>query len=234
MRVCLHLVMHVLFLYWAHVSMSPLQFLSDRSVVDSRAWVSSWPSHQALSVGSMECAGMWPQTGVKVLLKDRYPSPPFSPSSSLSIVLPAPTLSSVPLLCLKNECQETTLLSSLCTGEKEVDTLGKGCFDIRTTVQAFPFIFFLLAIFCLMDCVWIQSASNAEYSHSSADDLSECFSFPELIHSIYLSKELDRHLSGLGNKLLDRTRKKKTSSVSILHPPSTYHPLSLIQILIVS
>lgn len=69
-------------------------FYQRDQLLTGRAKVSSWPSHHALSVGSLECAGMWVRTGGEVLLRDRHPDttsssspflfPSFSPSTSLS------------------------------------------------------------------------------------------------------------------------------------------------------
>lgn len=88
-------------------------------LLTGRAKVSSWPSHHALSVGSLECAGMWAQTGGEVLLRDRHPDPPTRLFLSLNQSLYLHTTTSFKLfpliLCLKNECQEAALLFSLCT-----------------------------------------------------------------------------------------------------------------------
>lgn len=87
-----------------------------------RAKASSWPSHHALSVGSLECAGMWAPTGGEVLLRGRHPDTTINPLS-FTLFLPqlvslhaAPSLLCFPsVLCLENECQKTALLFSLCT-----------------------------------------------------------------------------------------------------------------------
>lgn len=113
---------------------------------------------------------------------------------------------------------------------------------MRPRVQAFPFIFFHLAIFflCLMNWVWTPLSPHIErYSHSSADGLSKCFRkktknqpFVPSIHSIYLSKKLDSYFSRLNwrNNLpqveLDKTEKKNLllSASLIPHPPTTLFP----------
>lgn len=53
------------YVFWcdAHLTVASLQVLSERSAVDSRAEVSSRPSHHALSAGPLECCGMWRETG---------------------------------------------------------------------------------------------------------------------------------------------------------------------------
>lgn len=122
--VCVHLVRHAFSMYGAHVRIVPLQCLSEGSAVDSRAWVSSWPSHHALSVGSLECPGMWAWAGGEGSPQRRIPlTPQPPPPPRFPPVLQAPALLFL-VLCLKNECQEAALLFSLYRGEKEVSKLG--------------------------------------------------------------------------------------------------------------
>lgn len=181
----MHLVMCVFscVFMWVWV---PCNFYQRDQLLTGRAKVSSWPSHHALSVGSLECAGMWVRTGGEVLLRDRHPdtTPPPSlhqlvfPPQHYSLSLKFPLV-----LRLKNECQETApcffSLYMVSGEEMEADKLErKGWFNARTRVQAFPFIFFLLAIFflCLIDGVWTPLSAHTErYSHSAADGLSGCF-----------------------------------------------------------
>lgn len=191
---CMRLVMRVFFLCF-HVSMGPLQFLSERSAVDRQSqgqflalsprFVCGIPG-MCRNVGSDRWRGppqrQTPRHNLLLLLP-----PPLPPLSLHQLVFPPQHYSlsfKFPLaLRLKNECQETALrffsLHMVSGEEMEADKLErKGWFNTRTRVQAFPFIFFLLAIFflCLIDGVWTPLSAHIErYSHSSADGLSGCF-----------------------------------------------------------
>lgn len=144
------------------------------------------------------------------------PPPSSSPLSLHQLVFPPPhyTLSlKFPLtLRLKNECQETALrffsLHMVSGEEMEADKLErKGWFNTRARVQAFPFIFFLLAIFflCLIDGVWTPLSAH---THRDIPILlqMDCrgvsgLSFPAVAHSICLSKKFDVQRFSLRVKL---------------------------------
>lgn len=193
-----HACFSCVFLYHVHVSKGALQFLSERSAVDRQSqgqflalsprFVCGVPG-MCRNVGSDRCRGppqrQTPRHNPKPAF---HPSPPsFSPSTSLSASTLHPFL--LPLFQVSPHCVSEEWMSGsrsplfslhmVSRGEREVDKLErKGWFNMRTRVQAFPFIFFLLAIFFLrlIDWVWTPLSPHVErYSHSSADGVSGCF-----------------------------------------------------------
>lgn len=212
-------------LYHAHMSKGPLQFLSERSAVDRQSqgqflalsprFVCGIPG-MCRNVGSDRWRGPPQRQTLRHNPKPpSYPFPPLFLSPNYSFCLHATPclfpLFQVPPHCVSEEWMSGSRsplfsLHMVSRGEREVDKLErKGWFNMRTRVQAFPFIFFLLAIFFLrlIDWVWTLLSPHVErYSHSSADGVSGCFwgektglSFPVLVHSVYLSKKLDRYFS---------------------------------------
>lgn len=226
----------------------PRNFYQKDLLLTARAKASSWPSHHALSVGSLECAGMWAPTGGEVLLRDRHPdttlnplSPSFSHSLSSSTSLPPPCSLSFkfPLtLCLENECQETALLFSPCTWgaeEKGSQTNWREKVDLTWEQESRHFLlfFFLVAIFflCLIDWVGTPLSPHLQRdSHSPADGLSGCFGGNLAPHSQHLfiqfrpKQEVDlcrlNWRNNLPEVVLDKTKKNYCQLPSSpIYPP---------------
>lgn len=133
---CMHLVMHVFFcvyLYHAHVSMGPLQFLSERSAVDRQSlgqFLALSPCFVCGIPGMCRNVGSdrWRGPPQRQTPPDTTPSclfPHFLPLNSFHSPACSHSFKFSLAPCLKNECQETTLFFSLCRGEKEVDKLER-------------------------------------------------------------------------------------------------------------
>lgn len=178
-----------------------------------------------------------------------FPPPRLHPACSFSFKFPF-------TLRLKNECQETTLLFSLCTRwaeEKGRQTNWREKVDLTWEQESRCFLLFSFSWQFSSSVWWTGFGHHCHHTYRdisillqmdcqvvSGKKTKKTLSFPALAHSICLSKTLDRYFFRLNwrNNLpeveLDEIGKKKTSTVSFPHPPSTHHPLSFTEIVIVS